>query len=104
MTVITTRERVRGYTPAVVAFVAVIVVWEGAIRVFQVEAFILPAPSMIVTRFVETAAVIWSAGWNTLVEAVTGLVAGTVVGVGVAFATVRWAPVREGLMPLAIAA
>lgn len=104
MTVITTGERVRGYTPAVVAFVAVIVVWEGAIRVFQVEAFVLPAPSVIVTRFVETAAVIWSAGWNTLVEAVTGLVGGTVLGVGVALATVRWAPVREGLMPLAIAA
>ncbi|MCI0543874.1 MAG: ABC transporter permease subunit [Actinobacteria bacterium] len=104
MTVITTGERVRGYTPAVVAFVAVIVVWEGAIRVFQVEAFVLPAPSVIVTRFVETAAVIWSAGWNTLVEAVTGLVGGTVLGVIVALATVRWAPVREGLMPLAIAA
>ncbi|MCI0426029.1 MAG: ABC transporter permease subunit, partial [Actinobacteria bacterium] len=57
-----------------------------------------------VTRFVETAAVIWSAGWNTLVEAVTGLVGGTVLGVIVALATVRWAPVREGLMPLAIAA
>ncbi len=104
MTVITTGERVRGYTPAVVAFVAVIVVWEGATRVFQVEAFVLPAPSVIVTRFVETAAVIWSAGWNTLVEAVTGLVGGTVLGVIVALATVRWAPVREGLMPLAIAA
>ncbi|NIT95053.1 MAG: ABC transporter permease, partial [Actinobacteria bacterium] len=43
-------------------------------------------------------------GLNTLYEAVGGFAIGTVLGVVVAFATVRWAGLREGLMPFAIAA
>ncbi len=64
----------------------------------------LPAPSVIIRRFLETSEVIWSAGLNTLIEAVGGLVLGTVLAVLVAAVTVRWVPVREGLMPFAIAA
>ncbi|MGD2060966.1 MAG: ABC transporter permease [Acidimicrobiia bacterium] len=98
------RHRVRNFVPAAVAFVAVIAVWEGAIRVFDVQAFVLPAPSVIVGRFFATADAIWGAGLNTLLEAIGGLVGGTVLAVMVAFMTVRWVPVREGLMPFAIAA
>ena len=90
--------------PAIVAFVAVIVLWEGAVRGFEIEAFVLPAPSVIVGRFVSAADEIWPAGLNTMIEAVVGLLGGTVLGVLVAFLTVRWVPVREGLMPFAIAA
>jgi len=97
-------DRVRAYLPAAVAFVAVMALWEGAIRLFDVQAFVLPAPTVIVRRFFDTAPVIWTAGFNTLIEAVGGLVGGTVLAVSVAFATVRWVPIREGLMPFAIAA
>lgn len=98
------RHRIKNLIPAGIAFVAVVAVWEGAIRLLDVQAFILPAPSVIIDRFIATADVIWGAGLNTLIESVGGLVGGTVLGVGVAFATVRWAPVREGLMPVAVAA
>lgn len=98
------RHRLRNFAPAAVAFVTVIVVWEGAIRIFDVKAFVLPAPSVIVGRFFATADVIWGVGLNTLLEAVGGLVGGTTLAVSIAFSTVRWAPVREGLMPFAIAA
>ena len=98
------RHRLRNFAPAVVAFVAVIVIWEGAIRIFDIKAFVLPAPSVILGRFFATADVIWGAGLNTLLEAVGGLVGGTILAVALAFATVRWVPVREGLMPFAIAA
>lgn len=97
-------HRIKTLVPAVVAFVAVIAIWEGAIRLFNIEAFVLPAPSVIVGRFIETSDVIWSVGMNTLIEALGGLIAGTILGVAVAFGTVRWVPVREGLMPFAIAA
>ena len=97
-------HRIKRLLPAGVAFVAVIAFWEGAIRVFDVKAFVLPAPSVIVGRFVETSDVIWSVGLNTLIEALGGLIAGTILGVAVAFGTIRWVPVREGLMPFAIAA
>jgi len=97
-------HRLRNLLPAALAFVAVIAIWEGAIKVFNIEAFVLPAPSVIVGRFIETSDVIWSVGLNTLIEAMGGLVAGTILGVAVAFGTIRWVPVREGLMPFAIAA
>jgi NitT/TauT family transport system permease protein len=98
------RHRAVDILPAVAAFVAVIALWETGIRVFDVKAFVLPAPSVIIERFIATRDVIWSAGWNTMLEALGGLVGGTSLAVLVAFMTVRWVPVREGLMPFAIAA
>lgn len=97
-------HRLKGLVPAGIAFFAVIAVWEGAIRLFDVQAFVLPAPSVIVGRFIETSDVIWSVGFNTMIEALAGLIAGTILGVAVAFGTIRWVPLREGLMPFAIAA
>jgi NitT/TauT family transport system permease protein len=98
------RHRLRVAGPAVAAFVLVLLLWEGGTRLFNVETFVLARPSLILERFVATTDVIWPAGFNTLIEAVVGLVVGTLLGVGVAFSTIRWAPVREGLMPFAIAA
>lgn len=98
------RHRAADILPAVAAFIAVIALWETGIRVFDVKAFVLPAPSVIIERFIATRDVIWSAGWNTMLEALGGLLGGTSLAVLVAFMTVRWVPVREGLMPFAIAA
>lgn len=98
------RRRVRDLAPALVAFVAVIAIWELSIRVFDVKGFVLPAPSVIVTRFGANSGDIWPAGFNTLFEALGGLIVGSLLAVLVAFATVRWVPAREGLMPFAIAA
>ena len=95
--------RIRGLVPAAIAFVAVVAIWEGVIRIFDIQAFVLPAPSVIISRFIETSDVIWAAGIKTLMEAVLGLVGGTALGVLVAFLTVRWVPIREGVMPFAIA-
>lgn len=96
--------QLRKYGPAVLAFLLILGLWEGGTRLFNVETFVLARPSLILERFFATSEVIWAAGLNTFIEAIVGLVAGTVLGVGVAFSTVRWAPVREGLMPFAIAA
>lgn len=98
------RHRLRTAGPAIVAFLLVLALWEGLTRLFDVETFVLAKPSLIVERFMATSDVIWSAGFNTLIEAVVGLFAGTVLGIVVASATVRWVPVRDGLMPFAIAA
>ena len=98
------RHRIRSLVPASIAFVLVIAVWEAATRLLEVKAFILPSPSVIVERFISTADIVWGVGWNTFIEAIGGLIGGTLLGVTVALATVRWASVREGLLPFAIAA
>jgi NitT/TauT family transport system permease protein len=47
--------------------------------------------------------VIVAAAGNTMIEALGGLLAGTISGVVIALITVRWAGARHGIMPFAIA-
>ena len=99
---------VTDYAPAIVVFVAAIGAWELLVRLYEVRAFILPAPSAIVTALVEN----WGAGrWplfqsalTTLYEAAGGLVIGTFAGLVIAFAVSRWASARDAVLPFAIAA
>lgn len=91
------------YLPAVLSFVAVIILWEGLTRVFGVQSFVLAKPSEIMTSFIETSSTIWSAGMKTLVEAVGGFVIGTTLAIATSLAAARWVGFREGMLPLAIA-
>lgn len=98
----------RFYVPALVVFAGVIVAWEVLVGAANLQAFILPKPSAIVAALQEN----WGGGrfallpsaQATLVEAVGGLVIGTIGGVLVAFVTARWVTARAALMPLAVAA
>ena len=98
----------RHHLPAFVVLVGGIAIWELLIRLFEVRAFILPAPSAIAEALVEN----WGAGrWPlfasaqaTLFEAAGGLVIGTVVGVAIAFGVARWANARDAVLPFAVAA
>ncbi len=92
----------RRYLPALLAFVAVIAVWEGLTRLFGVETFVLPKPSEVITSFFETAPVIWSAGLRTLIEALGGFAIGVTLAVVTSLAAARWVGFREGILPLAI--
>lgn len=99
-----TLRRLSGrYIPPVLAFFAVILLWEGFTRVFGVESFILSKPSEILVSFVETFGTIWGAGMRTLFEAGGGFVIGTTLAVATSMAAARWAGFREGVLPLAIA-
>jgi NitT/TauT family transport system permease protein len=98
------RRRLEQYLPAVALFVLVLALWEVLTRVLNVESFLLPKPSEIADRLIANFEIIREAALNTLFEAIGGFVAGTLLGIAVAFATVRWTAAREGLMPFAIAA
>jgi NitT/TauT family transport system permease protein len=97
------KSRVRQYGPAVILFFAGLAMWEVAVRVFDIQAFVLPKPSEIANRLGDQWAVIMGAAGNTLIEALGGLIAGTILGVSVALITVRWVGARQGIMPFAIA-
>lgn len=97
------RLRPERFVPPAIAFALVIGLWEGIVRAFEVEAFLLPAPSAIWSSFVETSETIWPYGLRTLFEAVGGLVIGTVAGILVAGAVARWTTLRLGAMPFAAA-
>jgi NitT/TauT family transport system permease protein len=98
----------RYYVPAIAVFFAGIVLWELIVGALQLQAFILPRPSAIVAALQEN----WGEGrfamlpsaQATLIEAIGGMVIGTIGGVLVAFITARWVTARAALLPVAIAA
>jgi len=96
------------YLPALVVFIGVIVAWELLVGAVGLKAFILPKPSAILAALQENWGggrfALWPSAQATLIEAVGGLVIGTVGGVAVAFVMARWLTVRAALWPLAVAA
>lgn len=94
----------RRYLPPFVVLVATVLLWEGTVRLLQIEAFLLPAPSVIGAAFVENFDRLVSIGWFTTKEALGGFVIGCTAGIVVALATARWTTASEALMPFAIAA
>ena len=103
------RRRIVDFVPPLVVFVAVLVGWELIVGALAIKAFILPQPSAILAALGDN----WEAGGRfalstsaaaTLLEALGGLVIGTVVGVAVAFASSRWATARGIMLPVAVAA
>jgi NitT/TauT family transport system permease protein len=99
---------IRYYLPAVLVFVGGLVLWEVLVGVLNIRAFIFPKPSAILaalqTNWGNGAFALAPSAQATLVEALGGLVIGTVAGVAVAFATARWVSARAALLPLAVAA
>ena len=91
------------YLPALASFLVVIFLWEGLTRAFDVETFVLPKPSEILTSFVETWDTVWGAGFRTLFEAVGGFVIGVSAAVVTSLAASRWIRFRDGMLPMAIA-
>jgi NitT/TauT family transport system permease protein len=81
-----------------------IALWEGAIKAFSIQKFLLPTPDAIVRTLYDQRGVLFSAGWYTFREAFGGFVIGS--GAAIAFGVVvaRFGRVGAALMPIAIAA
>jgi NitT/TauT family transport system permease protein len=97
-------RRIGDWIPAAVVFVLGITLWEGYVRGFDVESFLLPAPSAIVETLFDDLDFFWSAGWFTFKEAVGGFAIGCSAGILFALVLARWRPLGRAIMPYAIAA
>lgn len=97
-------EGLRKRAPAIGVFVGFIAVWEGAVRIFDIQGFILPAPSAILAAFPDAWPDLRPAAIGTFTSALAGLAIGTLLAVVAAIGAARWPAVRDGAMPLAITA
>jgi NitT/TauT family transport system permease protein len=84
-------------------FVAVALLWEGAVRGLQVPPFLLPAPSAILTVFVANAGELYLYGYNTFRQALIGFAIGCGAGILLAVVTARSPSLASLLLPLAVA-
>jgi NitT/TauT family transport system permease protein len=89
--------------PPVAAFVAIAVGWELAVRLTNTPAYIVPLPSAVIARTVESLPLLASEALVTLAEAIGGLLVASVVALlaAVAMASGRWA--ERVMFPLAVA-
>ena len=78
---------------------AVLAVWEGVCRLFEISALVLPTPSSILVRLYALIAsgMIWPHLWATLIEVLTGFVFGVLAGLVIG-AMVSLIPVIERLI------
>lgn len=89
--------------PPLVFGVAFLCLWELAVVAFDWKPYFLPKPSRIWGEFVENRTQIRRAATVSGVNALVGLVAGTLIGVLTSFALVRFRLLNEMVSPLAVA-
>ena len=99
--------------PAVIVGVAILVLWEGAIGVFDIDEFLLPRPSSILSAIGEdwdpsstggtSTASLREAGINTGIVSVAGLVVGVATGAILALIATRFVRMGDTLTPFAVA-
>lgn len=88
--------------PPVVFGVAFLALWEAAVNVFDLKPYFLPPPSSIGQQFRENVGLIWDATRVSGTNALVGLLAGTALGVALAFVLSRFRLLNELVTPLAI--
>jgi NitT/TauT family transport system permease protein len=88
--------------PAIVLFVALLVVWQLAVSVFRIREYILPSP-LVVLRALSGGEIPWAGHlWITTLEIVAAFVVAGAVGVALGLA-IAWSPVlATALVPFLV--
>ncbi len=97
-------RRLVDWIPALVVLVLALVAWQQAVRVFEIQQFLLPEPTAIARAFWDGRSELLRAGWFTFQEALGGFLLGSGAAILLALVLARWRPLGRALMPYAIAA
>ena len=97
------RRIFRAVWPPVVFGIVFLALWEAAVEVFDWKPYFLPKPSRIWDAFTSNVDQIWAAARVSGGNALIGLLAGTILGVAMAFLLMRFRLLHDMLTPLAIA-
>ncbi len=93
----------RAYGLAVLICLVLIGIWELSVRMFDVPAYLLPAPSRIAIAVGDDwTAILAPATWVTMREIVIGFAIAAVAGVGLAIVLHMFGPLRRAVYPLLI--
>jgi NitT/TauT family transport system permease protein len=96
------RQRIAAVLPALGLAAAVLMVWELAVRLFNIPQFVIPAPSAIAVALFQSRAALATASKATAIEVLFGFVLAALVGVAVALAIVRFERFGKALYPLVV--
>ncbi|UHS62064.1 ABC transporter permease [Agrobacterium vaccinii] len=80
---------------------AIIVLWEGMVRGFAIPSILLPAPSAIFLRLINSVPILWADFRQTFLKAVlTGYILGCGLGFAIAIIIDRSPFLQRGLLPI----
>jgi NitT/TauT family transport system permease protein len=99
----TIRRVVDAVVPPLIVGALFVLSWEFVVQGFDLKPYFLPAPSAIGEAFVDNADLVRDATLQSGSNALVGLIAGTVLGVGASFLLMRFRIANELATPLAIA-
>jgi NitT/TauT family transport system permease protein len=88
--------------PSIVLGIALLLLWEGVVRLFHVSNFIIPAPSKIAVSLYANAGTLGVAALVTAREVLVGFVVATLCGVALALLIVRFRLVGRALYPVIV--
>lgn len=77
--------------------------WEGGVRILDVPAFILPAPTHVIVRFVELFGTIADNSTTTLAAISVGYLVGTMGGLVLAIVMTLFPSIRAAIYPIVLA-
>ena len=80
----------RVIVPPLIVGALVVLTWQLFVRVFDIQPYLLPAPSDIWSVLVENADKVWDAMVVTGANALAGLVFGVIFGVALSFVLMRF--------------
>ncbi|MGA2997664.1 ABC transporter permease [Bradyrhizobium sp.] len=92
----------RHWLPALILFLAIVVLWEAAVRTFSISSFIIPAPTKIVQALVAQWGALMQATAVTAGEILFGFLVSVAVGVALALVIVRFDWLGRALYPLVV--
>jgi NitT/TauT family transport system permease protein len=98
-----TARRVAVFVTPLVFGIVLVLAWELFVDWRDIKPFLLPKPSAIWDEIVDNHNEIWKAARETGLNALVGILAGTVVGVAVALVASRFKIASELLTPLSAA-
>jgi len=88
--------------PPILLVGAIVLLWEGYVRLASMDPITLPAPTRVLSALWDARDAAIGNLVPTLVEALVGCALSVTLAIGVAIALDRWAPVRRAVEPLLV--
>ena len=83
---------------------AILVLWSGSIKLFDIQSLLLPKPSEVLAAFKEFPDLLITGTGVTTFESVAGFLIATVAGILLAMALAAIKPIRQAIFPLLVVA
>ncbi len=96
------KNRMQTILPPLVVIVLFLTGWELFTRLFNIQQFLLPAPSTILAAFIDNGDALMNSMRMAVYEAAGGLLLGTALATAGGFLAARWNIVGRALIPFAI--